>query len=76
MNIINLKKFILPIEEEKPFDNEITNLIKDTYNDLAACRRNLEYAKDPTLIDMYSHELISIEMRCKYLLQLAKKQAE
>ncbi len=76
MNITNLKKVFFPVLDEVQTDTELTSLIKDTYNDLAACRKNLEYAKDPTLIDMYSHELISIQMRCKYLLQIAKKQAK
>ena len=75
MNLSIFKKNV----EEKPVpscDEDLKTLIDEAYSDLSALRKNLQYATDPTLIDMYSHSLLSAQMRCKYLLQMAKKEAK
>ena len=59
-------------EEEKKHA-ELINLLSETKEELARCRRNLMFADSEALTDMYIYSIKAGEMRYAHLLRLAKE---
>lgn len=56
-------------------DNSIVNDIEKAKNELYCAYSNFEHALEPDLIDCYIYQLQSAQLRYKFLLNCAKKEA-